>query len=144
MPQRQSGAIDANLARSTSNRTRMAVVRGEHGRHAVTHFEVIETFMGPDGKPLASRLRLALETGRTHQIRVHLAHIGHPVMGDAVYGAGFKASARRLNEMPQPLWKPLGGRRSTQQNWDSSIRSRAEHCTSQVRDRRTSKRSTLP
>lgn len=96
IPQRNTGVIDANLGRSITHRTRMAVMRGEQGRHAVTHFEVAESYIGPDGKPLASRLRLALETGRTHQIRVHLAHIGHPVMGDAVYGSGFKSSVNRL------------------------------------------------
>lgn len=95
-PLRQSGVIDANLARSTTNRTRIAVVREPQGRHAVTHYEVLESFEGPDGRTLATRVRLMLETGRTHQIRVHLAHIGHPVMGDPVYGAGFKASARSL------------------------------------------------
>lgn len=98
VPSRRSGAIDAPLGRSASNRTRMAVLRGDEGRHAVTHFEVIETFADAAGKPVASRLRLMLETGRTHQIRVHLAHIGHPVMGDPVYGAGFKSSARRLSD----------------------------------------------
>jgi len=103
-----SGSIDANLGRSPSNRTRMAVVRGEHGRHATTHFEVAESFTGPDDKPLAARLRLALETGRTHQIRVHLAHIGHPVMGDATYGAGFKSSARRLTEPAAKAVENLG------------------------------------
>lgn len=96
VPARQSGIIDANLARSTTNRTRIAVVREPQGRHAVTHYEVLESFEGPDGRALATRVRLMLETGRTHQIRVHLAHIGHPVMGDPVYGAGFKASARSL------------------------------------------------
>ena len=103
-----SGSIEANLGRSPSNRTRMAVVRGEHGRHAVTHFEVAESFTGPDDKPLAARLRLALETGRTHQIRVHLAHIGHPVMGDATYGAGFKSSTRRLTENAAKALENLG------------------------------------
>jgi 23S rRNA pseudouridine1911/1915/1917 synthase len=98
VPSRVAGTIDANLGRSPTNRTRMAVVRGEQGRHAVTHFEIAESFRGPDDKPLASRLRIALETGRTHQIRVHLAHVGHPVMGDPTYGAGFKSSTRRLPE----------------------------------------------
>lgn len=103
-----SGAIEINLGRSPSNRTRMAVVRGENGRHAVTHFDVAESFTGPDGKPLATRLRLTLETGRTHQIRVHLAHIGHPVMGDATYGAGFKSSTRRLTEKAAKALEDLG------------------------------------
>ncbi|MCC7252276.1 RluA family pseudouridine synthase [Hyphomicrobium sp.] len=108
VPSRPSGTVEANLGRSPTNRTRMAVMRGEQGRHAVTHFEVMETFTGPDGKPIASRLRLALETGRTHQIRVHLAHIGHPVMGDSVYGAGFKSSARHLPEKAAEALENLG------------------------------------
>lgn len=108
IPHRQSGSIDANLGRSPTNRTRMAVVRGEHGRHAVTHFETLESFTGPDGKPLASRMRLQLETGRTHQIRVHLAHIGHPVMGDPAYGTGFKASQRRLTDEAAKALENLG------------------------------------
>lgn len=108
VPARMSGVIDANLGRSTTNRTRMAVRRGEQGRRAVTHFEVLESFDGPDGKPLASRLRLALETGRTHQIRVHLAHIGHPVMGDPLYGAGFKSRQRRLPEEAAKALDALG------------------------------------
>ena len=94
--ERRSGAVEAPLGRSTSNRTKIAIDRGIHGRNAVTHYQVAETFAGDNGKPVASLLDLELETGRTHQIRVHMAHIGHPVMGDAVYGAGFKASAAKL------------------------------------------------
>lgn len=99
-PERAEGTIDAPLARSDSNRTKIAVVRGDTGRRAVTHYRVVERFeTGVAGRRLtiASLLELQLETGRTHQIRVHLAHIGHPILGDGVYGAGFKSSERRLS-----------------------------------------------
>ena len=76
-PLRPRGAISARLARSQSNRTKISVARGESGRHAVTHYDVLDTFE-TDAGPV-SLLKLVLETGRTHQIRVHLAHIGHPV-----------------------------------------------------------------
>jgi 23S rRNA pseudouridine1911/1915/1917 synthase len=94
-PLRPRGSISARLARSQTNRTKIAVTRGEGGRHAVTHYELLTTFDTPAGQ--VSLLRLELETGRTHQIRVHLAHIGHPVLGDATYGSGFKAKAAKLS-----------------------------------------------
>ena len=62
----------------------------------MTHWQVLERFAGADGKPVASLLACTLETGRTHQIRVHLAHIGHPILGDATYGTGFKTKASLL------------------------------------------------
>jgi 23S rRNA pseudouridine1911/1915/1917 synthase len=109
VPDRPRGTIEAALARSAANRTKIAVVRAEggSGRRAVTHYEVLERF-GPPRRPVASLLRLVLETGRTHQVRVHLAHIGHPLLGDATYGAGHKASARRLAAPAQAALAALG------------------------------------
>jgi 23S rRNA pseudouridine1911/1915/1917 synthase len=97
VPPRRKGTIDAPLGRSRTNRLRIAVSRSEDARHAVTHYELVQTFVGADGKPVASLLELVLETGRTHQIRVHVAHIGHPVMGDDTYGSGFRTSRVRLS-----------------------------------------------
>ena len=70
----------------------------ETAREAITHYEVLETFPDAKGRPAASLLRCTLETGRTHQIRVHLAHIGHPVMGDPLYARTHVSSANRLPE----------------------------------------------
>ena len=75
-----SGTVDAPIGRHPVDRKRMAVVR-QGGREAVTHWEVIARYPG------VTHLRCRLETGRTHQIRVHMAHIGHPILGDTVYGA---------------------------------------------------------
>jgi 23S rRNA pseudouridine1911/1915/1917 synthase len=107
-PSRARGAIDASLARSDKNRTRIAVTKAGSGRRAVTHYAVLDTYMSASGKPAASLLRLELETGRTHQIRVHLAHIGHPVLGDPVYGASHKASAATLPEAARDALGQLG------------------------------------
>ena len=73
-----SGTVDAPIGRSRSDRKKMAVVAG--GRPAVTHWEVLARYPG------VTHLRCRLETGRTHQIRVHMAYIGHPILGDTVYG----------------------------------------------------------
>ncbi len=87
-----AGKIDAAIGRRGSHREKMAVVPEERGRHAVTHWRVEEA-VGP-----ASLIVCRLETGRTHQIRVHMASIGHPLLGDSVYGAGFKTKAAQLSE----------------------------------------------
>ena len=94
VPNRQRGTVDAPIDRHPHAREKMAVREG--GREAVTHWEVQEAFNGRDGKPVAALLACQLETGRTHQIRVHLSHIGHPLMGDSVYGPHFKTKASHL------------------------------------------------
>ena len=92
-PGRARGAVATRIARSPRDRKKMAVVRAG-GREAVTHYELRRAF-GPAAKPLAARLACRLETGRTHQIRVHLAHLGAPCLGDPLYGAGAPAPAVR-------------------------------------------------
>jgi 23S rRNA pseudouridine1911/1915/1917 synthase len=85
-PRPERGVIEGAIARSTHDRKKMALVKSG-GRHAVTHYAV-ERMFGPQEKPLAARLACRLETGRTHQIRVHLASKGAPCLGDPVYGSG--------------------------------------------------------
>jgi 23S rRNA pseudouridine1911/1915/1917 synthase len=99
VPNRQRGTVDAPIDRHPFAREKMAVRDG--GREAVTHWEIQESFRGRDGKPIAALLACQLETGRTHQIRVHLAHIGHPLLGDSVYGPHFKTKASHLGPVSQ-------------------------------------------
>ncbi len=120
-PERPHGVIDRPIDRHPKSRERMAIRDG--GREAVTHWRVLEKYRadetgtgrsakktgakgtgakaGRPDAPVASLLACRLETGRTHQIRVHLASIGHPVMGDNVYGGGFRTKAALLPQKAQ-------------------------------------------
>jgi 23S rRNA pseudouridine1911/1915/1917 synthase len=106
VPDRPRGTIDKPIDRHPRARDKMAVRAG--GREAVTHWEVLERYPGTDGKPVASLLACRLETGRTHQIRVHLAAIGHPLLGDEVYGPGFKTKANQLPAEARSALEALG------------------------------------
>jgi 23S rRNA pseudouridine1911/1915/1917 synthase len=106
VPNRPHGTIDAPIDRHPFAREKMAV--RESGREAITHWEIQETFAGRDGKPVAALLACQLETGRTHQIRVHLSHIGHPLLGDGVYGPHFKTKASHLGPASQAALSSLG------------------------------------
>ncbi|MBL8582635.1 MAG: RluA family pseudouridine synthase, partial [Rhizobiaceae bacterium] len=107
VPGRPAGTVDAPLGRSGRDRTQRAVVHAdrEDAREAVTHYRLVEAFARGDGAD-AALLECRLETGRTHQIRVHMAHIGHPVIGDPDYGQGLRTKANRL---PEPLAAAVRG-----------------------------------
>ena len=92
----ENGRIEAPIGRHPKNRKKMAVV--EDGRAAATHFSVVEYC------PFTTLVECQLETGRTHQIRVHLAHIGHPVFGDPVYGGRDQARGIRPEYRRQANW----------------------------------------
>ena len=106
VPNRLRGTVNAPIDRHPHAREKMAV--RDSGREAITHWEILESFNGRDGKPVATLLACQLETGRTHQIRVHLAHIGHPLLGDAVYGPHFKTKSSHLGPRSQAALTTLG------------------------------------
>jgi 23S rRNA pseudouridine1911/1915/1917 synthase len=106
--ERREGVIDAPLGRSSNNRLKRAVVRpgAPDAREAITHFRVIEAF--GEGRSAVSLVECRLETGRTHQIRVHLAHAGHPLLGDEDYASHFASKANLLDEPARLALQQLG------------------------------------
>jgi 23S rRNA pseudouridine1911/1915/1917 synthase len=116
-PGRPRGTIDKPIDRHKVARDRMAI--RDDGREAVTHWQVLERYGGEKGgarrseggrpgEAVASFIACRLETGRTHQIRLHLASIGHPLLGDDVYGAGFRTKAALLPPEAQEALAALG------------------------------------
>jgi 23S rRNA pseudouridine1911/1915/1917 synthase len=93
VPKANQGIVDAPLARSAANRKKIAIVEGARGKRAVTHWKRLEVLKD------AALVECRLETGRTHQVRVHMASIGHPLVGDPVYGRAGKTHGKILKEL---------------------------------------------
>ena len=116
-PAPRAGRIETQIARHPASRVKMAVVKAG-GRAAITNYETIRTYnLTPIGGSAKGRentrlqlsaVRCSLETGRTHQVRVHMAHIGTPIAGDGVYGAGFGTKANALPEAAADALKRMG------------------------------------
>ncbi len=107
VPKYLEGTITTQIGRDPKNRLAMAAVKSG-GREAITHFKVLEVFGTPrpgakvreaEAAPLACLVECRLETGRTHQIRVHMAEIGHPLLGDDLYGSGFRTKVAKLEKI---------------------------------------------
>jgi 23S rRNA pseudouridine1911/1915/1917 synthase len=101
VPEPRRGTIDAPIARDPKSRERMAVLPG--GRRAITHYRLLDRFAGDNRLPVASLVECRLTTGRTHQIRVHMTRLGYPLVGDPLYGTGFKSKASQLGENARKL-----------------------------------------
>jgi 23S rRNA pseudouridine1911/1915/1917 synthase len=93
VPKASEGYVDAPLARSATNRKKIAVVEADRGKRAVTHWRRLNVLKD------AALIECRLETGRTHQVRVHMASIAHPLLGDPVYGRSGKIHGKMLNEL---------------------------------------------
>ena len=92
-PNASHGSVDAPLARSATNRKKIAIVEGQRGKRAVTHWKRLELLKD------SALVECRLETGRTHQVRVHMASLGHPLLGDPVYGRAGKTHGKMLKEL---------------------------------------------
>lgn len=106
-PRPREGEVATRIARSTRDRLKMAVLKWESaaGKEAITHYQVLETFgqeaKAPIGTPLAALVECRLETGRTHQIRVHMEHLGHALIGDRVYGPQKTSQLKGMPDLPE-------------------------------------------
>ena len=129
-PRAGNGVIEGQIGRSPFDRKRMAVLRGG-GKTARTRYRVLETF-GPPERPVASLVECRLETGRTHQIRVHLTHLGHPLIGDPQYGRARQPPAPKTpaEETAFTLATDFPARRCTLLFWDSSTLACTRPCVS--------------
>jgi 23S rRNA pseudouridine1911/1915/1917 synthase len=93
VPKTSEGMVDAALARSAANRKKIAIVEGSRGKRAITHWKRLKVLKD------AALVECRLEIGRTHQVRVHMASIGHPLVGDPVYGRSGKTHGKLLKEL---------------------------------------------
>ena len=108
-PSPLKGVIGTNIGRHPTNRLKMAVLRNG-GKIAITDYNVnsvLPKVIKNHARPLASLVECTLRTGRTHQIRVHMAHIGHPIIGDALYAGGFRSKTRALPEDARSAIVPM-------------------------------------
>ena len=106
VPREPKGTVDKPIDRHPHARDKMSIRAG--GREAITHWQVLERYNDAEGKPVAAMVECRLETGRTHQIRVHMASLGHPVIGDETYGPGYRTKAGRLAKPAQEALTALG------------------------------------
>jgi 23S rRNA pseudouridine1911/1915/1917 synthase len=93
VPKAKGGTVDAPLARSSTNRKKISIVEGSRGKRAVTHWQRLQILSD------AALVECRLETGRTHQVRVHMASLGHPLLGDPVYGRSGKTHGKLLKDL---------------------------------------------